>query len=231
MGCDIHLYVERREGNRWWKVKDGFKSSMYDESRDYFSGDKFKDCDSPYSDRDYTVFAYLADVRNGYGFAGCDTGNAIKPIAQPRGLPEDVSLTLKDDSDWFDADGHSHSYLTLRELKTALEKSKKIGKIYRGYVDKKEYQNFKEKGKAESYCGFVSGMKINHVSNEKMDSIIKENIEDGDKEYFTQIEWEEPLIDAVKEFFDIIIPALEDVEIYFEEPNDDNRRIVFWFDN
>lgn len=39
--------------------------------------------------RHYQLFAVLADVRNGVGFAGVTTGEAVAPIAAPRGLPAD----------------------------------------------------------------------------------------------------------------------------------------------
>jgi len=43
-----------------------------------------------YGDRNYNAFAILADVRNGYGFAGCDTGDGFVPISTPKGFPDDM---------------------------------------------------------------------------------------------------------------------------------------------
>ena len=45
------------------------------------------------------VFAALADVRNGYGFAGVPTHEAIKPISEARGLPEDRTTSYGEDAD------------------------------------------------------------------------------------------------------------------------------------
>lgn len=55
------------------------------------TGDKeWRFCEHNYEgNRHYHLFSWLADVRNGYGFAGVPTGNAIKPLAMPRGLPDD----------------------------------------------------------------------------------------------------------------------------------------------
>ena len=92
MGCDIYFHVEVCNGGRWtfhdWerqhvigKHEDGSTKLDYDELFD----------DPLYVGRNYSLFAILADVRNGVGFAGCDTGNRFNPIAQPKGLPGDVT--------------------------------------------------------------------------------------------------------------------------------------------
>lgn len=43
-------------------------------------------------DRNYILFAILADVRNGYGFAGCETHEPIKPLrtSEQSRLPNDM---------------------------------------------------------------------------------------------------------------------------------------------
>jgi hypothetical protein len=46
-----------------------------------------------YHERNYSLFALLANVRNSAG---------VKPISEPRGLPEDVSEIVKKISDqWY----------------------------------------------------------------------------------------------------------------------------------
>jgi hypothetical protein len=93
MGCDIHLHVEQRDVDGIWSpVADSFDS------------------------RNYRLFSALAGVRNGTGFAGCDMGDPIEPIAAPRGLPAGVSAAVQAESDEWDIDGHSHSWLTVGEL-------------------------------------------------------------------------------------------------------------------
>jgi hypothetical protein len=66
---------------------------------------------NPRISRDYDLFAKLADVRN---------DDEITPIAEPRGLPDDLSFTTKFDADYWGRDGHSHSWLTGKELAEAL---------------------------------------------------------------------------------------------------------------
>lgn len=113
MGCDIHLYAEHKKNERWRPLRQPTES-RYAEGR--------KEYPSEFDDRNYDVFAILANVRNGRGFAGAQTGTGFNPISDPRGLPEDLSAEFAaaheslDDgpSLWFG--DHSHSYLTLAEL-------------------------------------------------------------------------------------------------------------------
>ena len=70
----------------------------------------------PYDERNYDLYSILADVRNGYGFAGSDTGEGFKVIRgysqdHLRGLPEDVSRYVKWISDDYGSDGHSHRHV------------------------------------------------------------------------------------------------------------------------
>jgi hypothetical protein len=80
MGCDIHLFVEVRDGGAWRPVKVAW---------DMFG-------------RNYDLFAILAGVRNGCGFAGSVTGTGFVPISEPRGLPADLSVELAAVRDFFD---------------------------------------------------------------------------------------------------------------------------------
>lgn len=66
MGTDVHAIWQAKKNGKWEDVP-----STWDQDRHYF------------------LFSWLADVRNGHGFAGVPTYTPIKPIAQPRGLPED----------------------------------------------------------------------------------------------------------------------------------------------
>lgn len=48
------------------------------------------------NDRHYDVFSILADVRNGYGFAGVKTSSGFVPISDGRGIPDDLSQEIRD---------------------------------------------------------------------------------------------------------------------------------------
>ena len=95
MGTDIHPVVECYRDGSWHLVE----------------------ADLP-RDRNYWGFAVLADVRNGHGFGGLDTGDPITPIDEPRGLPPDASPELRaalKKNHWLLGD-HSISWVTLEEL-------------------------------------------------------------------------------------------------------------------
>lgn len=57
--------------------------------------------------RDYHLFSMMADVRN---------DGKVAPIASPRGLPDDITNITKFNNNVWDGDGHSHSYINIREL-------------------------------------------------------------------------------------------------------------------
>lgn len=101
MGCDIHAMVEAK---------------FYYPATDFWS---WQSCGRVHIPRNYGLFAKLADVRN---------AGTIEPIAPPRldGLlanDEHENEQVSEDfwllaHSWED-DGHSHSWVTLDELKTA----------------------------------------------------------------------------------------------------------------
>lgn len=86
MGCDIHSFGEYKDEQGKWRCIQGLE---------------------PFEWRSYTNFAFLAGVRNGQG---------LKPISEPRGLPEDCSDEVRASSDAWDGDGHTHSWLSMQEL-------------------------------------------------------------------------------------------------------------------
>lgn len=95
MGCDIHLFVERKEGIEWDKCE-------------------WIGCGFPIPiNRNYSLFSILANVRN-------NDKNPFYPIEDPRGLPDDLSDELKNvilkDRFCSKSDGHDHSWLTLKEI-------------------------------------------------------------------------------------------------------------------
>lgn len=104
MGCDIHLYIEK-------KINDGVWVPCHWESK-YRNNDGDYDYNKLWEDplcvgRNYDLFAILANVRN-YGFSD--------PIDYPRGLPKDVSKYVNNKSKKYGIDGHSHSYYLLSEI-------------------------------------------------------------------------------------------------------------------
>lgn len=87
MGCDIHIVAQRKTENGYEDIEGNFSEGPV-----------------PFDWRSYNLFGFLADVRN---------YSAIKPIAEPRGLPEDLKLDADDEFKFGD---HSYSWLSVIEL-------------------------------------------------------------------------------------------------------------------
>lgn len=122
-----------------------------------------------YEGRNYNLFAILADVRNGRGFAGVKTGEGFRPIAAPRGLPADVSATVKARSDRWGGDGHSHSWFTVAEL-DAYDWRQETA--HYGVVSPFDYAAWKKEGKPRTWSAGVSGPGVEMVSHEQMDAVV-----------------------------------------------------------
>ena len=105
MGCDIHLALECKVKDKWVAVK--FKNEYQEDDGSEFTS-RIR-----YSGRSYGLFNVLSfnDVR---------VDRASLNFAwDERGLPEDVSDLVKEESD--SSDYHTHSYLTLSEIKKAIQ--------------------------------------------------------------------------------------------------------------
>lgn len=119
MGCDIHLFVEK-------KTKDGW-SCIYDEGK-------------LYSNRSYSLFSILADVRNDGDFI---------PISEPKGIPDDASSSVKGYMEDWGCDIHSKSFLTVQEL---LEYDWTQCVEQTCYMTKKDYIYYKDYQKYSPNC-------------------------------------------------------------------------------
>ncbi len=87
MGCNIHGFIEVLE---------------YPDSKSWFSVHEI-----PYT-RNYRFYAVIAGVRNYI---------EINPISKAKGLPTDVGMMSSVESKEMGSDGHTHSWLTYKELK------------------------------------------------------------------------------------------------------------------
>lgn len=191
MGTDIHFFVEVFKNNRWklhnWELEfckvDENGEPIYDKYGE-LEVDFSKFFNSPFCvGRNYDLFSILANVRNGVGFAGVDTGDGFTPISEPRGLPLDVSLKVQKESDNWGDGGHSHSWLTVKEL---LEYNWQQTTKKRGKVSQKAAAKMAKTGEAPgSYCGGTT-----------------------DKSYVCA-EWEVTYEEACQYFINKTIPALQ----------------------
>lgn len=227
MGTDIHPYIERRINGKW---------TLLNPQPERFP----KDYDEPrIHARNYDVFAILADVRNGAGFAGVKTGEGFNPISKPRGLPHDLSEELKreydpnDDSANYLGD-HSFSWLIFREI---FDYDYNQTTTLCGVVNAEAFRNwdwseYSRQHNPKEWCGDVSGRDVRHVSNAEMRKLIApyvERHEDLPKEMirnlFTRIEWTQTYWQCARNFLLALKWATPEGVSY------DNLRLVFGFDS
>jgi hypothetical protein len=152
-----------------------------------------------YDGRDYALFAILADVRN--------DGKRKSITDYPKGLPGDCSEAVKRLAlEWGD-DGHSHSYLNLRELKEYYKSTPHVVKS--GMVSEEWAKIIDDGGVPNAYCKYTTNKKWKHKEWSIQNPIreIIENMETRKKEVFS------------------IYDNLEHPEY------DEDIRVVFWFDN
>lgn len=168
--------------------------------------------DHPYKYRNYDLFAMLADVRNGRGFAGDKTGEGFNPICQPKGIPKDASFEvmrkfcIREDAD--------HSRDVLRGwVERGMSTVVKLGPVMEvthpdwhsaswltveeldaydwnqetklaGWVSPAGFTEFKEKGRPSSWCGGVGGGSIKHITNSEMERLLASGVNVSDDRVF-----------------------------------------------
>jgi len=223
MGTDIHEYMEKRQPNGTWEQVP-----------------------APNLWRNYDVFSILADVRNGYGFGGCKTGEGLIPISEPKGLPNDLSVGLLEqiEDDW---GFHSHSWLTLRELQE-YDYEQETTKY--GVIGETSYVEWKQQGGGfpkDGWSGGISGWAHETVTPEEMDRIITgervREIKDPQNSclypeiatkyapteisYSVIVSWPIKYKDVAKPILETLIPAME----VLADGDPDSVRFVFWFDS
>jgi hypothetical protein len=184
MGCDIHLFVEKRVNGRWVKAEKWSED-------EYVLG------------RNYSLYAILADVRNGTAYYTSDINDRFVPIDMPRGLPEDVSPEIRAKSTKW-VYGHSHSHLTVAEL---------IGYNWQQTI---KYH----RSRPLSWHGIgICGPEMKEIIKGKEWTWVRA------KEEFP-IEWSQTYYESCPDFVDKTIPRLKELS----EGNYEDVRIVFWFD-
>lgn len=159
MGADIHMRVETKTPDGWEMVGEIFDSWWREGGKTF----------EPWEGRNYDLFAMLADVRNGYGFAGVPTGVGFRPIAAPRGIPEDASSDGAEFMESYETDGHSHSYHTLRQLREYDWDGQTTMSC--GVVSGDAFEKLRASGESpDSYAGGISGAGIVTFSEDGYDS-------------------------------------------------------------
>lgn len=198
MGCDIHMYVEYKRQEKWVNG-DYFKENQYYDSNDE-SEPKYAIIEL-YGSRNYSLFSTLAGVR--------DYSEKVEPVSEPKGFPEDsCEFVRKEYEDW-DCDGHTHSWLTLKELKEFQSTNPVMH--YSGMISQEQIKSLEENGKKpDSWCQWTT------------------------MKGFERREWTEPnetLIPLIERLQNRCHELLQYEWQEYNDENDNNIRIVFWFDN
>jgi len=211
MGCDIHGVFQRLNGEIWEDIE-----SDYDQ------------------DRHYQLFAVLAGVRNGRGFAGVPTGEVVRPISEPRGLPDDFLIGSEEDHPinslsiinprrrkWHEDDerlyvwmgDHSHSWLNAAEM---LPYADGMGTVVKtGIIDSKHYAEWDKKTGPTHYCGGVSGPGVVVIDEPEVGKTSRPFSH-------VRVTWEDSLKEELAYFFDEV-KRLQELH--------GNVRFVFGFDS
>lgn len=260
MGCDIHTCLEVRKDGKWAPLARMLPNKWYDKEaaeKAQAAGEEYWETpeivETIYDGRNYSLFAMLADVRNGRGFAGSDTGDGFLPIAFPKGIPDDAHPNTIEFLNSYGVDGHSHTWHTL----AALEKYNwDMVTKRRGIANAIEYAIFLRRGRPLQWSSGVFGGSIRYVSNEEMAALcqlhkaildpIADAHESNDNEFFffmkarelpeelqsvfTKIQWEEPYRDCASSFLDTSIPRLRGLAEE-EGVGPEDIRICMFFDN
>lgn len=134
MGCDIHVFVERKIDGEWQSL------DKWEQDDDYCYVEN-----EIFSDRNYQFFPFLGDARN---------SDSIQPIAAHRGTPEVVSAPVKKYMDYYGCDLHSKSWISFRELLEAdWDQEFNMTRM----VKAEHAKNYRESGwKPDSWCSYTT---------------------------------------------------------------------------
>ena len=242
MGTDIHLCVEMRDPFDVWHSLDHWSTDEYDEP-----GQQSVSYENRwYTHRDYDVFAILADVRNGRGFAGIVTGDGFVPISADRGVPDDMSPEVRAYHEHGGLGDHSFSHLTLRDL---VEYDWTQRTKVCGVVDAWQWHRWdgyrREHGEMpHEYCADVSGPNIRIVTEPEMRQAVgelrgkaRESQTHLDEKAFkslygmhTRFVMERTYYQCADSFWSKCMPRLLSAAFLHKLSHDD-LRIVFGFDS
>lgn len=195
MGCDIHINVEvQQEDSTWREIPYQI----------VWQGRMPKYADRPiapegFDNRNYNLFAILANVRNGRGFAGIKTGEGWPSIAANRGLPQNSPSKNSGD--------HSFTWVLLDELKSFDWDATKTNLF--GVVHADVYENLADGERPENYSGDVSGYGVHVYSpGEYQFSKRAGNLAMNP---YVRVTWTSTAREATYDWPDRVIPWLEEL--------------------
>lgn len=145
--------------------------------------------------RNYNLFAILANVRNGYGFAGVETGETWPSIAPGRGLPEGVD---PEESDYPSLGDHSFTWVTVAEL-LAFD----WHGVTQRHVGIVPLSDYRPGVRPSNWCGGIYGRNILVVEESEVDGL---TVPVGTEVHVRQW-WRWTAAEACGDFVTVTIPA------------------------
>ena len=242
MGCDIHSMIEVRVEGTW------VTATTFAEKEEGNDSTWFHPIDEPVGDRNYSLFAILADVRNGHGFAGIDTGDGYEPMSKPRGVPGDASPEFKQWCEDWGLDGHSHTHHSLSDF-FAYDFHRQS--VVRGVLTLEVYARWRaygirHGGQPDSWCGAVTGPGIEMLTpdgaNKSLAQIRNKHGREGHESHraywdevranrsYVECEWRRPYLHDCGQLWNGAIPTMVK-EMRDRELTLDDVRLCMFFDN
>lgn len=213
MGTDIHLFAEVLQPDGSWRAITTVGNSEWDEPPIIAK---------PFPcDRCYDLFAVLANVRNGRGFAGVVTGEPIEPMAEPKGIPPQASPEIAYALVHGD---HSPSYHLLSEILSYpwTQPITKTGLV--PWVVYLHWHQWKKNEGPSSYSGNVWGPGVEIISEAEASNRILDKTPPHEHLYVRSV-WQEQLSHRAKHFWYSTVPQL----LALGKP--EHVRVCFFFDN
>ena len=247
MGCDIHPAIEVRRKGVWRYYRPPEPCRYYYEVYDQATADRLNNgehgqkygqakvgdrrntwdrCKTRlpdfFRDRNYTLFAILANVRN--------DGEIDDPIAPDRGLPEDISKEARAKM----SNEHSETWVGLDEL---MAYDLAAPAHIKGVIDERQYlETFLKHKDPTHWSGGISGKDIVVVTPDQWLAMWPEeglfgpttapkNPRDPSKRYYIHYEWQVPRISQapqLKQWIDYLTPLIpkggtaEDVRVVMD---------------
>lgn len=222
MGTDIHIYVEEMTEDGWKQIEPPYvRGKEYGDGWPSWAPDRYWEMDDPPPNpegRNYDVFAFLADVRNGVGFAGVYRHEPVEPQVAGRGIPEDTSWDEDETGIWLG--DHSHTHAMLDEL---LGLPWDMEYHSGGVVGPDQFKVWKEESIPNAWSGWISGPGITvHNDPEEYAQMLEDGeVESGD---YCVVNWSwQPLLSCG--FYRWVQKLAEDAE----DPS--KVRVVMGFDS
>ncbi|MCK4815818.1 hypothetical protein KA005_08610 [bacterium] len=144
MGCDIHIYTEKKDHNGVWGCADFYEVNKYYDKLDEDEWEQEYSHVDFYRGRNYELFGALAGVRSG-----------TNKFIPPKGVPSDASKECLADFERWNSDAHTPSWLTLAEIK---QLRKDQGELIKrsGMISQKQMDELKDGKTPDSWCGWTN---------------------------------------------------------------------------